>query len=75
VVSTAGIVCPEIVINGQAGYLVEVVVSIGWANSILHLIANPRQVKLMESRGRRLVEERYSLPMIGTQIEQAYINS
>lgn len=75
VVSPAVNGCPEIVINGQTGYLVEVGDSIGWANSILYLIANPQQAQLMGSRGRRLVEEKYSLPMMVSQIEHAYINS
>jgi len=72
VVSTAVNGCSEVVINGKTGYLVEVGDAFGWAKSIIHLIADPQQAQLMGSAGKRLVEEKYSLSMMLSQIEQAY---
>jgi glycosyltransferase involved in cell wall biosynthesis len=75
VVSTAVNGCSEIVINGKTGYLVEVRDASGWAKSILRLIADPQQAQLMGYAGKRLVEEKYSLSMMLSLIEHAYINN
>jgi hypothetical protein len=48
---------------------------LGWANSILRVIADPKNAKLMGSAGRCLVEEKYSLSMMIARIEQAYIDN
>ena len=75
VVSTSVNGCSEVVINGQTGYLVEVGDAFGWAKSILNLIANPQQAQLMGRAGRQLVEEKYSLSAMLSQIEQAYTDN
>lgn len=72
VVATAVNGCAEVVINGQTGYLVDAGDAFGWAESILHLIADPQQAKSMGAAGKRLVEEKYSLSRMLTLIEQAY---
>jgi len=75
VVATAVNGCSEVVINGQTGYLVEDGDAFGWAKSILNLIANPQQAQLMGHAGRQLVEEKYSLSTMVSQIEQAYTDN
>lgn len=75
VVATAVNGCPEIVIDGQTGYLVNPGNAVRWAESILHLIADPQQAKSMGAAGKRLVEEKYSLSRMVSQIEQAYVNN
>jgi glycosyltransferase involved in cell wall biosynthesis len=75
VVSTAVNGCSEAVINGMTGYLVEPGDAVGWAKSVLHLIADPQLAILMGSAGKHLVEEKYSLSKMISQIEQAYIEN
>lgn len=75
VVSTAVNGCSEVVINGKTGYLVDVSDASGWAKSVCHLISDPKQAQLMGYAGRRLVEEKYSLSMMISKIELAYIDN
>ena len=72
VVSTAVNGCPEVVLDGETGYLVGAGDASGWADRVLHLIANPQLARCMGSAGRHRVEEEYSLPLTLSQIEQAY---
>ncbi len=75
IVSTAVNGCSDAVINGKTGYLVEAGDSLEWAKSVLHLIAEPKLAQLMGRTGRCLVEEKYTLSRMISQIEQAYIGN
>jgi glycosyltransferase involved in cell wall biosynthesis len=72
VVSTAVNGCSEAVINGKTGYLVETGNALEWAKCILQLIAEPKLANLMGIAGRHLVEEKYTLSRMTSQIEHAY---
>jgi glycosyltransferase involved in cell wall biosynthesis len=75
IVSTAVNGSSEAVINGKTGYLVDTGDAVGWAKSVLRLIADPQLAHSMGCAGKRLVEEKYSLSKMISQIEQVYIEN
>jgi glycosyltransferase involved in cell wall biosynthesis len=74
VVSTAVNGCSEAVINGSTGYLVDAGDVNGWAESVLELITHPDQAESMGTSGRKLLEDKFTLSRMVTQIEQTYNN-
>lgn len=62
----------EAVINGVNGYLVPPRDPASLAKAILKLINNPETARKMGARGRRLVEQRFSMNVITRKLNDVY---
>jgi glycosyltransferase involved in cell wall biosynthesis len=72
VVATAVNGCPEIVVDGNTGFLVPPGDATAWARRIVDLLSDPAMATAMGQRGRRRVEERFSLREMVARIESLY---
>jgi glycosyltransferase involved in cell wall biosynthesis len=72
VVATAVNGCPEIVVDGVTGFLVPAGDLAAWARRIVDLVDDPAMAQAMGWRGRKRVEERFSLRRMIAQIEGLY---
>jgi glycosyltransferase involved in cell wall biosynthesis len=72
VVATAVNGCPEIVVDGETGFLVPPGDTTAWARRITDLLSDPVMSDTMGQRGRRRVEERFSLRDMVTRTESLY---
>jgi glycosyltransferase involved in cell wall biosynthesis len=73
VVATAVNGCPEVVVDGETGFLVEPGDTAGWADRVVELLDDPAKAALMGRRGRERVEERYSLREMVARVEELYL--
>ena len=73
VVATAVNGCPEVVIDGLTGFLVAPGDAAAWAQRVLALLNDPAGAAAMGQRGRRRVEERFSLREMVARIERLYL--
>jgi len=64
---------PEIVIDGQNGFLVDERDVAGLADKIECLIANPEACHRMGEEGRRLVEKHYDIAKLNQKLAQIFI--
>lgn len=62
----------EAVIDGENGYLVPLRDPDSLASSILKLMKDPDNAKQMGVRGRRLVEQRFSMDVLTNRLEDVY---
>jgi glycosyltransferase involved in cell wall biosynthesis len=72
VVATAVNGCPEIVVEGQTGYLVSPNDPDAWATAVGTLLDDPTQAVAMGRRGRERVTECFALPQMIARIERLY---
>jgi glycosyltransferase involved in cell wall biosynthesis len=72
VVATAVNGCPEVVHEGQTGYLVSPGDVFGWADRVLYLLANHAAATAMGQRGRERVEEHFALQKMVNRVEKLY---
>ena len=72
VVATSVNGCPEVVQEGQTGYLVPSGDTIRWADRVLALLAEPAVAAAMGRRGRKRLEERFTLQEMVARIEEVY---
>jgi glycosyltransferase involved in cell wall biosynthesis len=63
---------PEIVVDGETGYLVPVEDSHSLASAIFHMLTNPDQAIRFGENGRRRVEERFSLATMAEGYQKLY---
>ena len=74
VVGTRINVIPEIIVDGETGYVVPARDAPAMAEAILRLLGEPQRAAEMGRKGRRLVEKKYSLDTIARQTEGVYEN-
>jgi len=72
VVATAVNGCPEIVVDGESGFLVPPGDPSAWAGRVVALLRDPTRAAAMGAEGRRRVEEKFGLPQMIAQIESLY---
>lgn len=72
VVATAVNGCPEIVVDKVTGFLVPPGDATAWARCVADLLKDPLKRERMGRRGRRRVEERFSLGRMVGRIEGLY---
>jgi len=65
---------PEIVVDGKTGMLVESNNPEALANSIIHLLKNPKKRKEMGRATRNRVEEKFSLEKMVSAYEELYLS-
>lgn len=63
---------PEAIIDGVNGYLIPPKDPMALARGILNLIKNPDKAREMGLRGRKMVEERFSMNILTQKLEQVY---
>jgi glycosyltransferase involved in cell wall biosynthesis len=73
VVSTAVNGCPEVVADGETGFLVPPGDVGSWAERVVDLLNDPARGEEMGRRGRDRVEEQFSLQKMVTRIEDLYL--
>jgi len=73
VVATAVNGCPEIVVDGDTGFLVPPDDTMAWARRVVDLLNGPPMATAMGQRGKRRVEEKFSLQEMVTRIERLYL--
>ncbi|MNK67249.1 GDP-mannose-dependent alpha-(1-6)-phosphatidylinositol monomannoside mannosyltransferase [compost metagenome] len=61
IISTMHAGIPEVVINGETGFLVKENDIDAMANAIIYLIENPERAKLMGAKGRDFVNQNFSM--------------
>lgn len=64
--------CPEVVVDGSTGFLVPVGDVGMWARRVIELLDDPAMGEVMGRRGRRRVEERFSLREMVARTDQLY---
>jgi glycosyltransferase involved in cell wall biosynthesis len=72
VVATAVNGCPEIVVNGVTGFLASPGETAAWARRVALLLDDPVKAKAMGRKGRKRVEEEYSLSKTIARVETLY---
>jgi glycosyltransferase involved in cell wall biosynthesis len=72
VVATSVNGCPEVVQEGQTGYLVPSGDTMRWADRVLALLADPAVAAAMGRWGRKRLEERFTLQEMVARIEEVY---
>jgi glycosyltransferase involved in cell wall biosynthesis len=72
VVATSVNGCPEIVLDGVTGFLVPPGDPLAWAGRVIALLDDPAKAGAMGERGRKRVEEQFSLRRMIAQIEGLY---
>jgi glycosyltransferase involved in cell wall biosynthesis len=72
VVATAVNGCPEIVVDGETGYLVPPGDTAAWAGRVVELLRDPAKAAEMGRQGRRRVEEHFSLRDMAARLERLY---
>jgi len=72
VVSTRHSAIPELVLDGESGFLAEERDVAGLAESLRRLAADPTLRRRFGARGRRLIEERHSLPKLNAALAALY---
>ena len=72
VVSTAVNGCPEVVLEGQSGYLVSPGDVAAWAQAVLALLRDPAQAAAMGQRGRQRVAAHLSLEQMVGRVSALY---
>jgi glycosyltransferase involved in cell wall biosynthesis len=63
---------PDIVLHGETGLLFQAGDVKGLANAIAYMLANPEEAERMGCNARRLVEEKFSIDRVVTQLEILY---
>jgi glycosyltransferase involved in cell wall biosynthesis len=63
---------PDIVLHGETGLLFQAGDVKGLANAIAYMLANPEESERMGCNARRLVEEKFSIDRVVTQLEILY---
>ena len=72
VVATAVNGCSEVILDGQSGFLAPPGDAALWARRVLDLLDDPEMAAAMGRRGRRRIEEAYSLRDTIARIERLY---
>jgi glycosyltransferase involved in cell wall biosynthesis len=72
VVATNGGGVPEIVVEGETGLLVPMNDADALAEAILRLLRAPEQAKEMGAKGRRRVQERFTIERTTRRMEEVY---
>ena len=72
VVGTRTNIIPEILVDGQTGYIVPPQDAPAMAGAILRLLDDQQKARTMGKRGRGLVEEVYALETITAHTEEVY---
>ena len=72
VVATAVNGCPEVVVHGLTGWLVQAGDTAAWARSVASLLNDPVKATEMGVQGRRRLEERFSLQEMISRVETLY---
>jgi glycosyltransferase involved in cell wall biosynthesis len=72
VVATAVNGCPEIIVEGQTGFLVPPGESAAWGAAVVKLLDDPMLAGSMGHQGRKRLEERFSRAEMIQQIEAIY---
>ncbi len=72
VVATAVNGCPELVLDGETGYLVPSGQPQVWAERVLALLHDPQAARQMGERGRRHLEEKFTLSEMVAKISALY---
>ena len=68
--NVAGI--PEMIRDGENGFLVQPRDSGALAARILELLRNPQKTQEMGARGRKLVEEKFTIDFVAAEFEKVY---
>lgn len=63
---------PDIVVDGETGFLVPPSNADALADAVLRAVANPRQIKKMGEAGRRRVEEKFLIETVAEKYEKLY---
>jgi glycosyltransferase involved in cell wall biosynthesis len=66
---------PDLVSDGENGYLVEAGRSAGFATAIAAILENPEQARRMGRSGRQMVTERFSADFMVRAIEKVYVET
>jgi len=72
VVSTAVNGCPEIVMDGVTGFLVPPGDTTAWVSRVSHLLTTTAHAEAMGQRGRKRVEEQFTLKHMIERLEKLY---
>lgn len=72
VVATAVNGCPELVLDGETGYLVPSGQPQAWAERVLRLLDDPEAARRMGEQGRRHLEANFTLPEMAAKIAALY---
>lgn len=72
VVATAVNGCPEIVVEGETGFLVPPGDLTAWAGRVITVLQDPAQAKTMGNKGREQVEARFTLKQMLGRLEALY---
>jgi glycosyltransferase involved in cell wall biosynthesis len=63
---------PDIVLHGETGLLFQAGDVKGLANAIAYMLTHPEEAERMGRDARRLVEEKFSIDKVVTQLEELY---
>lgn len=72
VVATAVNGCPEIVVDGATGFLVPPGDTSAWASRVSYLLTTTAHAEAMGQRGRKRVEEQFTLKHMIERLEKLY---
>jgi glycosyltransferase involved in cell wall biosynthesis len=72
VVATAVNGCPELVLNGETGYLAPRGQPQEWAQHVLRLVRDPQMRRKMGESGRKHLEAHFTLPAMVAKISALY---
>jgi glycosyltransferase involved in cell wall biosynthesis len=72
IVATAVNGCPEVVEHGKTGLLVPAGDAVAWARAVVSLLTDPARANRMGIRGRKRLEERFTLQDMVSQVEALY---
>jgi glycosyltransferase involved in cell wall biosynthesis len=72
VVSTAVNGCPEIVVEGETGYLAPPGDASAWAEEVTRLLGDPAHANALGRQGRRRAESHYSLAQMIARLDALY---
>ena len=72
VVSTRVGVIPELIVEGETGFITEIHDTEAMAEKIKYLILNPEKRKQMGEASRKRIEENFVLNQFGRQTEAVY---
>ncbi len=75
VVATAVNGCPELVLDGETGYLVPPGQPQAWAERVSRLLQDPQTACKMGENGRRHLEANFTLPRMVATIQEVYEQS
>ncbi len=64
--------CPELIVNGETGFLVPAGDVLGMADKLAALLQNKSLRERMGEKGRKRVEEHFSSRLLAQNIEQVY---